>query len=133
MRVNFNYFISDTVADYVIEAVRLVARDGWRLLGDYDFDAASGLWRHHDGPVEPPLRLRQVTVDGGGLRYPKQHDRAGEEVLSEHLEQGRRILAAAAPAPCPEASVNADFDHLRWFDLPETSVRSATAPVRADA
>jgi len=133
VRVNFNYFISDTVADYVIEAVRLVARDGWRLLGDYDFDAASGLWRHHDGPVEPPLRLRQVAVDGGGMRYPKQHDRAGEEVLSEHLEQGRRILAAAAPAPCPEASVNVDFDHLRWFDLPETSVRSATAPVRADA
>ena len=87
VRVNFNYFISDTVADYIIEAVRLVARDGWRLLGDYAFDATSGLWRHHDGPVEPPLRLRQVTVDGGGLRYPKQHDRAGEEVLSEHLEQ----------------------------------------------
>ncbi len=28
VRVNFNYFISDVVADYVIEAVRLVARDG---------------------------------------------------------------------------------------------------------
>ena len=101
VRVNFNYFISDTVADYVIEAVRLVARDGWRLLGDYDFDATSGLWRHHDGPVEPPLRLRQVGFDGGGLRYPRQHDRAGEEVLAEHLEQGRRDpggrLAGALP------------------------------------
>ena len=76
-----------------------VARDGWRLLGDYAFDAASGLWRHHDGPVEPPLRLRQVGVAVAGLRYPRQHDRAGEEALSEHLEQGRHILAAAAPAP----------------------------------
>ena len=65
VRVNFNYFISDTVADYVIEAVRLVARDGWRLLGDYNFDATSGRWRHHDGPVEPPLRLRQVTFADG--------------------------------------------------------------------
>ena len=35
VRVNFNYFISETVFDYVLEAVRLVARDGWRLLGDY--------------------------------------------------------------------------------------------------
>ncbi len=133
VRVNFNYFISDTVADYIIEAVRLVARDGWRLLGDYAFDASSGLWRHHDGPVEPPLRLRQVTVDGGGLRYPRQHDRAGEEVLSEHLEHGRRILATAAPAARAEASVNADFDQLRWFDLPETSVRSTTLPSSVDA
>ena len=103
VRVNFNYFISDTVADYVIEAVRLVAREGWRLLGDYDFDATSGLWRHRDGPVEPPLRLRQVGFAAEGLHYPRQHDRAGEEVLADHLEQGRRILAAASPASCPEA------------------------------
>ena len=38
VRVNFNYFVSDAVADYLVEAVRLVARDGWRLLGDYRFD-----------------------------------------------------------------------------------------------
>ena len=38
VRVNFNYFLSDAVADYIVEAVRLVARDGWRLLPDYHFD-----------------------------------------------------------------------------------------------
>ena len=32
VRVNFNYFISEAVFDYVVEAVRLVAREGWRLL-----------------------------------------------------------------------------------------------------
>jgi len=129
VRVNFNYFISDTVADYVIEAVRLVARDGWRLLGDYDFDATSGRWRHHDGPVEPPLRLRQVTFEDGRLTYPRQQERAGEEMLAVHLEDGRRLLAAATAPSCPEGSVNADFDQLRWFDLPATSLVSVgTAP-----
>ncbi|XVX19767.1 aminotransferase class V-fold PLP-dependent enzyme [Actinomycetota bacterium] len=44
VRINFNYFISPTVADYIVEAVRLVARDGWRLLGDYRFDVDRGLW-----------------------------------------------------------------------------------------
>ena len=57
VRVNFNYFLSDTVADYVMDAVRLVARDGWRLLGDYLFDPLTGRWRHRDGVVEPPIRL----------------------------------------------------------------------------
>ena len=61
VRVNFNYFLDDAVADYVIEAVRLVARDGWRLLPDYRFDPVTGLWRHRAGPVEPPLRLRQLS------------------------------------------------------------------------
>ena len=66
VRVNFNYFLSDTVADYVIEAVRLVARDGWRLLGDYRFDVSSGRWTHREGVVEPPLRLHDVKYDGQG-------------------------------------------------------------------
>src|SRR4051794_7729832 len=38
VRINFNYFISESVFHYLVEAVRLVARDGWRLLGDYRFE-----------------------------------------------------------------------------------------------
>ena len=62
VRVNFNYFISEPVFDYVVAAVSLVAEHGWRLLPDYRFDPATGLWRHRDGPVEPPLRLDQVEL-----------------------------------------------------------------------
>ena len=65
VRVNFNYFVSDTVADYIVEAVRLVARDGWRLLDDYRFDTVTGRWRHRDGLVEPPISLRAISYDGG--------------------------------------------------------------------
>ena len=122
VRVNFNYFISDVVADYVIDAVRLVARDGWRLLGDYDFEPATGLWRHRNGPVEPPLRLHQVGFEDGRLTYPAQLERAGEESLAGYLDEARAILASATPERCDEAHVNVDFDHLRWFELPVTSL-----------
>jgi hypothetical protein len=122
VRINFNYFISDAVAEYVIEAVRLVAREGWRLLGDYDFEPASGLWRHRAGPVEPPLRLRDVTFGPDGIEYPHHDDRLGEHALAEHLAEGRRILSEAEPVACDAGSVDADFDHLRWFELPETSL-----------
>ena len=44
------------VFDYIVDAVDLVATHGWRLLADYRFDPVTGLWRHRDGPVEPPLR-----------------------------------------------------------------------------
>src|SRR5450631_2162103 len=66
VRVSFNYFISDTVFAYIVEAVRLVAKDGWRLLTDYLFDPATGLWRHRRGLVEPPLRLSQVSYETDG-------------------------------------------------------------------
>src|SRR4029079_14881970 len=60
VRVNFNYFLSDAVADYIIEAVKVVARDGWRLLADYRFDTDAGRWTHREGVVEPPLRLTEI-------------------------------------------------------------------------
>ena len=122
VRVNFNYFISEAVLDYIVEAVRLVARDGWRLLGDYRFDPSTGRWHHRRGPVEPPLRLGQVGYDADGeLVYPRQHDRAPESALQGYLREAGEILRAAAPCD-GDGSVNADFDHLRWFELPPASL-----------
>ncbi|HET8604777.1 MAG TPA: aminotransferase class V-fold PLP-dependent enzyme [Marmoricola sp.] len=130
VRVNFNYFVSEAVVDYVIEAVRLVARDGWRMLGHYRFDVARGLWTHRDGRVEPPLRLDQITYDDEGrMRYPHHDDTAPEGILRRHLEEGAELLRAATPADPDDAGregararVSADFEHLRWFDLPEVCI-----------
>ena len=89
VRVNFNYFVSDAVVDYLVEAVRLVARDGWRLLGDYRFDTASGRWRHRDGVVEPPLSLHDVSYADGVRVHAVSNDViGGEELLAEHLRDG---------------------------------------------
>jgi selenocysteine lyase/cysteine desulfurase len=123
VRVNFNYFISEAVCDYVVEAVRMVARDGWRLLPDYRFETATGLWRHRRSAPEPPLRLAHVTYDADGvMQYPRHDDRAPESALADHLAEARVLLAAAAATPAPEPGdlVSADFEHLRWFDLPAT-------------
>ena len=121
MRVNFNYFISPAVFDYLVEAVSLVAREGWRLLPDYRFEPASGMWRHHGGPTEPPMRLTDVSYDAdGAMRYPHHPDRAGESELAGYLDQARAVFAAAGDVDLTGhvAQVSADFDHLRWFDLP---------------
>jgi selenocysteine lyase/cysteine desulfurase len=121
VRVNFNYFISEVVFDYLLEAVHLVADQGWKLLGDYRFDPARGLWRHRRGPVEPPLRLRDVGYDPQGrLRSPAVHATASDDALAGYLDQARRLLAARPAAgdggPLPDLS--ADFEALRWFVLP---------------
>ncbi|MEP7369410.1 MAG: aminotransferase class V-fold PLP-dependent enzyme [Dermatophilaceae bacterium] len=121
VRVNLNYFISEAVFSYIVEAVRLVAREGWRLLGDYRFDPATGLWRHSQGPAEPPLRLRQVEYDAlGHMLYPRHKDRAPESELKGYLEEAKAVLKAATPASDESIAdlVSADFENLRWFDLP---------------
>ena len=124
VRVNFNYFVSDAVADYLVEAVRLVARDGWRLLGDYRFETTTGLWRHRDGLVTPPLSLRDVSYAGGRVSMPSNQATGGEELLVEHLRDGAAILAAASgpDLSAHPGNVSADFEHLRWFDLPVSAL-----------
>jgi len=124
VRVNFNYFISEEVFTYLVEAVDLIARHGWALLEDYRFDIATGLWRHRAGPVEPPLRLADVHYDAAGeLISPRHDDRAEEGALVEHLAAARELLAAAVGrAHGPEAHLPDALGHLQWFDLPAASL-----------
>jgi hypothetical protein len=124
VRVNFNYFVDEEVFTYVVEAVRLVAREGWRLLGDYRFDPMTGLWHHRTGPVEPPLRLSDVAyASDGSMTYPRHTTTAPVSVLREHLDEGRAIMAAASPPDWSDtAHLGADFDDLRWFALPACSL-----------
>ena len=133
-RVSFNYFISETVFAYIVQAVRLVARDGWRLMGDYRFEPATGLWRHRRGPAEPPLRLNQVTYDAQGrMQYPRHHDRAPESELRRYLAEAKAVFEAATPPTCAPLGdlVSTDFEQLRWFDLPPVClVDTAGSPTR---
>jgi selenocysteine lyase/cysteine desulfurase len=121
VRVNLNYFISDAVLDYLIEAVEIVASDGWRLLHDYRFDPVTGLWHHRNGPIEPPLRLADVHYDTGQMRYPQHHDRAPEEALAGYLEAARELLRNVPQhllAAGDGRTLSDGFEQLRWFELP---------------
>ena len=120
VRLSFNYFIGDRVADYLIEAVDLVATSGHRLLGQYRFDPRSGQWRHRRAPAGPDPSLDDLLE---GLP-PVQ--RLGEEALAAHLREARMILAAApeaVPGLTPAAGATpAEFppelERLRDFHLP---------------
>ena len=132
-RVSFNYFISETVFNYLVDAVDLVAEHGWRLLPDYRFNPDSGLWHHSRGPVEPPLRLSQLSYDpatGQLVRPSVDCTRAPESALAGYLDSARQTMAAA-PAWTQTGrhpgALSAEFEHLRWFDLPEESLVEARA------
>lgn len=128
VRVNFNYFISDAVFRYLVEAVELVAEHGWKLVPHYRFDLTTGLWRHESGAVEPPLRLPDVGYDADGrMTYPRHDDTAPESVLAAYLAEARTLFAALPEADtlpqATDAALGVDLDRLRWFELPAASLR----------
>ena len=90
-------------------------------MGDYLFEPMTGRWRHRDGVVEPPIRLRDSGYAADGtITMPHAQAVGGEDLLAEHLRDGAAILAAATPPDLTgeRAELSEDFEHLRWFDLP---------------
>ena len=125
-RLNLNYFVSDTVADYLIEAVGLVARYGARLLPEYRFDPRTALWTHVRH-VAPPVRLADLKLDADGTASSRgsrgssgSGGLVGEEALAGYLDEARAILTGR---PDPSDGLRLDlppaFEKLRWFLLPE--------------
>ncbi len=125
VRVNFNYFISEAVFEFILAAVDLVASDGWRLLPEYDFDAASGLWSHAAGAGDPPMSLADVRYEGGRMVGPDRRRTEPESRFTAYLEEATGRFAvdggpakARAASVLPGADMGPDFEALRWFWLP---------------
>ena len=128
VRVNFNYFISEAVFEFLLDAVDLVATDGWRLLPDYAFEPASGLWHHRAGRPEPPASLRDVRYDDGRMDWPSHRHHEPESRLAGYLDEARAFLDRPVAMPAPsfaEDEVGPDFETLRWFWLPEEVAAAA--------
>lgn len=118
VRVNFNYFISETVFRFLIDAVHFVAEHGWRFLPDYVFEPDTGLWRHRGGRPEAARRLSELRYEGGKLQYRSRHATEPEWVLPTYLDEARQLLERPAGEPPPRPTLSADFEALRWFPLP---------------
>ena len=130
-RLNVNYFLSEATCDYLIDAVHLIADQGWKLLTDYDFEPATGRWHHRAAPVDPPLRLSALYYDTDGvLQYPRTHAVADESAYPDYLARARGLLEACPAGPTwdehEELGLPEDFEALRWFPLPGACLQHQT-------
>ncbi|MCO1333644.1 aminotransferase class V-fold PLP-dependent enzyme [Microbulbifer sp. OS29] len=121
VRLNFNYFISEAVFEYLLEAVALVAQQGWRLLPFYHFDPTAGVWRYQDKKMEPAFSIPQwdfskvqsKAIDG---QYQALH-------LKDYLEMGKRELSLSKrQAHFYDLKLSEAAEELRWFASPREAV-----------
>ena len=127
VRLSFDYFISETVFEYLVDAVRFVADEGARFLPLYHFDQRSGLWHHRDGRRRTPLSLDDVSYESGQLTSPGAVPVVPESALAGYLAEARRLAASLAESPpsrrgAPPGS-SREFERLRWFPLPQEHPR----------
>jgi selenocysteine lyase/cysteine desulfurase len=139
VRVNFNYFLSETQFQFILDAIHLVATDGWRLLPHYAFDPDTGQWRHRRDRPRGVLRLADVSYRTGRLECRTRHATEPEAALPGYLDDARRIIAAMADElgglVIDDPPRTPDFEELRWFPLPGEVVAELRGAqvVRGDA
>ena len=115
-RLSFNYFMSETAFNYILDAVHLIADHGWKLLPLYRFDPKTGLWRHRAGVSDSAVDLRDAFVGGASARVVT----ASERVLVRQLEAAKRIIAAVEtdPPAFSDEALSEELERIRWFVLP---------------
>jgi selenocysteine lyase/cysteine desulfurase len=122
VRVNFNYFLSETQFQFILDAIHLIANDGWRLLPHYRFDPDTGEWRHRAHGTVSVMRLDDVSYRTGKMEYRSRHSTEPEWALPGYLEEAKKIIAATTEEyrtlTIEEKARTPDFEELRWFPLP---------------
>jgi selenocysteine lyase/cysteine desulfurase len=136
VRVNFNYFISETVFQFIIDAVHFVATHGWKLLPHYRLDVATGQWHPRRARPAPARRLLDLSYRSGKLEYRSLHATEPEWALESYLKEAERIVAEAeaelraGPPFQEDPPLLPELEELRWFPLPSEIARElqGTAP-----
>jgi selenocysteine lyase/cysteine desulfurase len=121
VRVNFNYFISGEVFQFILDAVNLLAHEGWRFLPHYDFDPVTGIWRHKDSRLGAALRLHDVCYKSGKMSYRAHHITEPESAFAEYLSAAQGVieeLKAMGDDGGECHKLDEELERLRWFPLP---------------
>ena len=100
---------------YILEAVHLVADQGWRLLPRYGYEPETALWRHRDGLPRPPTSLTDLDFDGDDAEPPQT---APLSELGAYLAEAKRILAEEPESGEAAPDLGPAAEGLRWFPNP---------------
>ncbi|WP_413664449.1 aminotransferase class V-fold PLP-dependent enzyme [Microbulbifer sp. CNSA002] len=117
IRLNFNYFISEEVFEYLLEAVALVANYGWRLLPFYRFDPLTGVWRYQDKKMRTSLDISQLTFTDKDTQQ-EQENRCNLDLKSYLMMGEKELRKVAREAHFYDLRLPDEAEPLRWFASP---------------
>jgi selenocysteine lyase/cysteine desulfurase len=123
-RVGLHWVMDDAEANYVIDAVHFVAREGHQFLGLYDFDLATGTWVHKYASGRlPKFSLDEALTDVEG--EPATLSLALRRQLYRHyLTEAQKIADQLRNEPDVRlTALGGDLGELQFFALPEDKRR----------
>ncbi len=126
-RVGFHYAMDDAEADFVIEAVALLAEYGRRFLPLYRFDLRSGAWTHRtDRPHLPAFSLADALA-AAPQRLTARPERQRRTRYAAALAEARALADRLPDLPC-DARLDGPLGDLQFFALPRHGRPADTEP-----
>jgi len=118
-RLGLTWFHDASTIDYVIDAVRVIARHGCDLMRLYDVDRGAGIWRARGfaAPWLPSDMATLFSLQPASCDAPPDFDQCMAQV-DTLLRQARATPPVPAPVTCAEE------DALRWFWWPSEADRA---------
>ena len=115
-RVGLHFTMDDTDADYVIDAVRFVARAGHRFLALYRFDPMTGAWQH-EAASEPGEALSlSDALTAGPLQSSALPAAERARRYAGYLAEAERLAESLeAPKRQPSGVDDGRFGALQFF------------------
>lgn len=128
IRISFPFFMSDNEVSYVLEAVKMVATEGWKLLPQYTLNPETGEWKHHTNNVFRDRKwLGSIRYTDGKLSVPERKISVQNTCPADYAEclktarntfNKARKMAKRFPLPDQRSMFTEKAEHLRWFMLP---------------
>ena len=125
MRVNFNYFISEPVFQFVLDAIHFVAEPRLQAPAALPLRISRPGSGSPAGRARAPRRAWSTSRTARASSSTARSTRPSPEwALSGYLEEAARIVAEAerdyrTMDPLGDDALPQDAEALRWFPLPE--------------
>ncbi|XP_049531773.1 uncharacterized protein LOC125949110 isoform X3 [Anopheles darlingi] len=127
-RITFPFFMPESEVGFILEALKMVATEAWKLLPQYEVDERTGEWRHHSNSLAKERKWLGAIryIDGKMLFSDRRISGPGTfpQNYSDCLQTARNLFNRArktAQRSTAEEIVlklsNAAMEKLRWYML----------------
>lgn len=119
-RVGLHWVMDDAEANYVIDAVHFLAREGHNFMHLYDFDLSSGTWSHKSAPGE----LQKFSLDAALAAQEGEPATLGlalrEQLYRHYMSEAQKLADQLRREPGAKmTSLSGELAELQFFSLPE--------------
>jgi hypothetical protein len=130
VRVTLPYFMSEPEVNFILEALKMVATEAWKLLPQYNVDDSTGEWKHHTNLLAKERKSLSAVryTDGRMLFSDRRISGCGAfpqnysdclQFARNSFNRARKIAQRSTTGDslylkCPKDNV----ERLRWYMLP---------------